>query len=134
VVAGTAFADALLCMKFQVSMCRCLAVAFGYDLNAEDTRHLAMLLATGATLEKFGVQAATPIAFKAGVNLVRQYLRGAALQAIKEAFRKLGIQFSRKALERAIPFGVGVVLGAGANLAITRYVGAKATEWFVLDR
>jgi hypothetical protein len=134
VVAGTGFADALLCMKLQVSMCRCLAVAFGYDLNVEDTRHLAMLLATGATLEKFGVQAVTPIASRAGVSLVRQYLRGAALQAIKEAFRKLGIQFTRKALEKAIPFGIGVILGASANLAITRYVGAKATEWFVLDR
>jgi len=133
VVAGTALGDALLCLKLQVSMCRCLAEAFGYDLQKEDTMHLAMLLAAGATLEKMGVQATSQLASKAGVAMVRQYLRGAVLQAIKEMFKRLGIVFTRKALERAIPFGVGVVVSGSANHAIARYVGAKATEWFLID-
>lgn len=134
VVAGSAFGDALLCMKLQVSLCRCLAEAFGYDLNSEDIRHLSMLLAAGSTLEKMGAQSASQIASKAGVAMVRQYLRGAVLQTLKEMFKKLGIVFTRKALERAIPFGVGVLVGAGANYTITRYVGAKASEWFLLDQ
>jgi hypothetical protein len=61
-------------------------------------------------------------------------LKGAALQAVKAFFAKLGVFFSRKALEKALPFGVGVVLGASGDYALTRYVGTQATKWFVLDR
>jgi hypothetical protein len=42
--------------------------------------------------------------------------------------------FTRKALEKALPFGIGVAFGAGGNYALTRYVGAQAKHWFVLDR
>ena len=31
-------------------------------------------------------------------------------------------------------FGVGVVLGASSDYALTRYVGAQARRWFILDR
>ena len=41
-------------------------------------------------------------------------------------FKKLGITFTRKALEKAIPFGIGVVISGGANYAITQFVGNQA--------
>jgi len=131
---GGAATDAVLCMKLQVDMCMCLAEAFGYDLTEPDARHLAFLISAGGTLEKLGEQAGVKVASKAGVNLLRQYLRGAALQAIKELFKKLGLVFTRKALEKALPFGIGVVFGATGNYALTRYVGAQAKRWFILDR
>jgi hypothetical protein len=55
------------------------------------------------------------------------------LVTIREWFKKIGITFTRKALEKAAPFGIGVVIGATANYALTRYVGAQAIEWFSLD-
>lgn len=131
---GGGLADAAVCMKLQVDMCMCLAATFGWDLDREDARHLCFLIAAGGALEKAGVEAATRVASKAGVNMLRQYLKGAALQAIKELFKKLGIIFTRKALEKALPFGIGVVIGSGANYALTKYVGAEAIAWFVLDR
>lgn len=134
ITAGTAFGDAVVCMKFQLDMCMCLAETFGYDLNGEDARQIALLLSAGATLEKAGVSAGAQIASKAGVKMLKQYLRGAVLQAIKELFKKLGLVFTRKALERMIPFGVGAVLGGGANYLFTRYVGRKARDWFLIDR
>jgi hypothetical protein len=131
---GGGLADAAICMKLQVDMCMCLAAAFGWDLDREDARHLCFLIAAGGALEKAGIEATARIASKAGVNMLRQYLKGATLQAIKELFKKLGIIFTRKALEKALPFGIGVVIGSGANYALTKYVGGEAITWFVLDR
>lgn len=131
---GGAFGDALFCMKLQIDMAMCLAVAFGHDLSKEETRHLAFIIGTGGALEHAGEKVATQFASKAAVRVVRQYLKGAALQAIKELFKKLGVVFTRKALERGVPFGVGVVLGAGGNYALTRYVGKTAQDWFTNER
>jgi hypothetical protein len=131
---GGGATDAVVCMKLQVDMCMCLAAAFGHDLREPDARHLAFLIAAGGALEKAGVEATTQIASKAGVNMLRQYLKGAALQAVRELFKKVGIVFTRKALEKGLPFGIGVVLGAGGDYALTQYVGAQATKWLVLDR
>jgi len=131
---GGGATDAVVCMKLQVDMCMCLAAAFGHDLREPDARHLAFLIAAGGALEKAGVEAGAQMASKAGVNMLRQYLKGAALQAVKEFFKKVGIVFTRTALEKGLPFGIGVVLGAGGDYALTQYVGAQATKWFVLDR
>lgn len=133
-LAGTALGDATLCMKFQVDMAMCLAETYGYDLNGEDARHLSFLIAAGGTLQKAGGQQAVRIGSKAGVKMLQQYLKGATLQAVKEFFKKLGIVFTRKALEKAIPFGIGVVVGGTANYAMTKYVGTQAKKWFVIDR
>lgn len=131
---GGGLADTAVCMKLQVDMACCLAEAFGYDLNSQDARDLAFLIAAGGTIEKAGEQLGVKLASKAGVRLLRQYLKGATLQALKEFFKRIGIIFTRKALERALPFGIGVLIGGTANYALTRYVGAQAREWFVLDR
>jgi EcsC family protein len=131
---GGGLADTAVCMKLQVDMTCCLAEAFGYDLNKQDARELAFLIAAGGALEQAGKELGVKLASKAGVRLLRQYLKGAALQAVKEFFRRIGIIFTRKALERALPFGIGVIIGSTANYALTRYVGAQAKEWFVIDR
>lgn len=131
---GGGLADAAVCMKLQVDMCMCLAETFDWDVTTEDARHLAFLIAAGGTLEKAGVEASTRIASKAGVTMLRQYLKGAALQTVKQLFKRVGITFTRKAIEKAVPFGVGVAIGAGANLALTKYVGRSAKRWFVIER
>jgi len=131
---GGGVADTAVCMKLQVDMASCLTQAFDYDLNEEDARHLAFLIAAGGAIEKAGETVGVKLASEAGVRLLRSYLKGAALQAMKEFFRRVGIIFTRKALERTLPFGVGVLLGTSANYALTRYVGAQAKEWFILDR
>lgn len=131
---GGGLTDAAVCMKLQVDMCMCLAETFDWDVTTEDARHLAFLIAAGGTLEKAGVEASTRVASKAGVTMLRQYLKGAALQSVKQLFKRVGITFTRKAMEKAIPFGIGVAIGATANLALTKYVGRSAKRWFILDR
>ena len=107
-IVGGASADSLLCIKLQVDMCMCLAAAFNYDITSEDGRHLAFLLAATGSAQRAGVSTGAKLGSKAGVNLLRQHLKGPALQAVKEAFKRIGITFTRKAAERAIPFGIGV--------------------------
>ena len=56
---GGGLADASISMKLQVDMTMCLAEAYGWDVNGEDARHLAFLIAAGGSLEKLGVEAST---------------------------------------------------------------------------
>lgn len=130
---GGAMADAAACMKLQVDMVMCIAAAYGYDLTDADARHMSLLIAAGGTIQKAGVDGATRIATKAGVRLLRQYLRGAALQTAKQMFKKVGIVFTRKAVEKALPLGVGVVISSSANYGLTSFVGTQAKQWFILD-
>lgn len=126
-------ADVAVSIKLQVDMCMCLADAYGHDLNNEDARHLAFIVAAGGALEQAGTRVGVELGTRAGVRIVRQYLKGAVLEFLKQLFKKLGLEFTRKALEKTIPFGVGAVVGGGANYALTRYVGSKAREFFTLD-
>ena len=126
-------ADTAACMKLQVDMCMCLAAVFGYDITSEDTRHLVYLIAATGAVERAGVKGTVHVGSKAGVKMLRQYLQGAALQAVKQAFKKVGVTFTRKALEKTIPFGVGVVVSGTANYLLTRFVGGEARKWFEID-
>ena len=65
--------------------------------------------------------------------MVQTYLKGAALTTIKEIFKKIGTTFTRKALEKMIPFGIGVVVSSSANYFLTKYVGKQAIKWFNED-
>jgi uncharacterized protein (DUF697 family) len=126
-------ADATVSMKLQVDMTMCLASAYGWDLDDEDAKHLTLLIAASGALEKVGGDAAVRVASKAGVTMIRQYLRGSALVAVKELFKRVGITFTRAALQKAIPFGVGVAISSTVNYGLTRFVGAAALSWFALD-
>lgn len=65
---------------------------------------------------------------KAAERAVAMYLKGVTLQVIKEMFKKFGIIFTQKAAQKAIPFGVGVIIGAGVNYALTKWVGSFALD------
>lgn len=133
-VGGGATADIVICMKLQVDMCMCLAQNYDYDITSADGQNLAFLIAGCGALGQSAAKGTSNIASKAGVKMIHQYLKGAVLQTIKEIFKKVGITFTRKALEKAIPFGIGVLVGAGANYALSLYIGKQAIKWFQLDR
>ena len=130
-------ADIILQMKVNVDMCHALVYVFKPDMEPEEAFSLAVSLASYGTLEKQGARkvggAATRLASQAGVRVLRQQLRGGALLATKQAFKRVGIAFTRKAVEKAIPFGVGAVIGSGVNAGLTTYVGREARKWLELD-
>lgn len=130
---GGGLADVSLSMKFQIDMTMCLAIALKDNLANEDAKHMSFIIALCGTLEKAGVAGGAKIASKAGVKMVDQYLKGATLVFIKELFKAVGISFTKSATIKAIPFGVGVVLGSSAGYAMSQYVGKSARDFFLLD-
>ncbi len=131
---GGGLADAALVIKLQADLCLCLAHLFEYDIDDPTARHLAYMISLGSTLNQAGAGFGAQVASKAGVKLLKQYLKGAALEFVKQLFKRVGLIFTRKALEKALPFGIGVVIGSSANYALVRYVGGQAREWFTIDR
>ena len=65
--------------------------------------------------------------------MLRMYLKGGALVAVKEFFKRFGIVFTRTAVEKALPFGIGVAVGSSVNYGITTYVGKQALQFFTID-
>lgn len=126
---GGSMADISACIKFQIDMTMCLALTVNEELGNEDAKHLSYIIALYGTIEQTGSKAATRIASKAGVKMVNQYLKGPTLIIIKDLFTKVGINFTQKAVTKAIPFGIGVVIGASANYALTKYVGKNTLDF-----
>ncbi len=130
---GGATADAALSMKYQIEMTMAIATICGHDIEIEEEKRLCLIVAGLGTINeaaKEGGKRMTASAFK---RMAQEYLKGATLQAVKEIFKKVGITFTRKAVEKAIPFGVGVVIGFSANKGLTYYVGTKARDFFLLE-
>jgi hypothetical protein len=130
---GGGSVDMALSLKFQVDMTMCLAFAFKSGLSDEDAIHMSYIIALSSALEKAGSAGATKIASKAGVAMVNQYLKGATLQFIKQLFKTIGVTFTRSALTKMIPFGVGVVIGSAAGYGMTKFVGNQARDFFLLE-
>ena len=133
-ISGGASADAVACMKFQIEMTMAIATVYGHDILIEEEKRLCYIIAGLGAMNEAAKEGGKAVGSKAFVKLVQQHLKGATLQAVKEIFKKIGITFTRKALEKAIPFGVGVVIGFSANKGITWYVGTKARDFFTAEK
>lgn len=129
-VLGGGLADVVASLKIQVDMCVCLVELFEDDLVAEDRRQLAFYLALTGTVEKFAKEAATPFVTKSFVKMAYKYLAGSTLTLIKGLFARAGIFFTRKALIKAIPFGVSVAVSSATNYALTIFIGNRMISFF----
>jgi hypothetical protein len=127
---GGATADIALSMKYQIEMTMALAVIYGHDITLEEEKRLCMIIAGLGAINQTTKEGGKAVGSKAFVKLTQQYIKGATLQTIKEIFKKVGITFTRKAAEKAIPFGIGTVIGFSANKGLTWYVGSKARDIF----
>lgn len=127
---GGATADAALSMKYQIEMTMALASIYGHNILLEEEKRICLIVAGLGAINETAKEGGKAVGSKAFIKMTQQYLRGATLQAVREIFRKVGITFTRKAVEKAIPFGIGVVIGFSANKGLTWYVGSKARDFF----
>jgi uncharacterized protein (DUF697 family) len=127
---GGATADAALSMKYQIEMTMALATIYGHDITNAEEQNICLIVAGLGTINEAAKEGGKEVTKKAFIKMTQQYLKGATLAAIKEIFKKVGITFTRKAVEKAIPFGVGVVIGFSANKGLTWYVGTKSKDFF----
>ena len=126
---GGATADAAVTMKWEIEMVMAIATVYGRDITIEEEKRLCYLVAGLGVLNEATKKGVAGFSTKALQNMARLYLKGPSLVAVKEVFKKVGISFTRKALEKSIPFGVGVVIGFSANKGLTWYVGKKARDF-----
>ena len=127
---GGATADVTLSMKYQIEMIMAIAVVYGHDITIEEEKRLCLIIAGLGAINKAAKEGGKSIGTKAFIKMTQQYLKGATLQAVKQLFKKIGITFTRKAVEKTIPFGVGVLIGFSANKGLTWYVGSRARDFF----
>lgn len=127
---GGATADAALSMKYQIEMTMAIATVYGHDITIEEEKRLCLIIAGLGAINEATKAGGREIGKQASVKMMQQYLKGATLTTVKEIFKKVGITFTRKAAEKAIPFGIGVVIGFSANKGLTWYVGTKARDFF----
>ena len=127
---GGATADVALTMKFQIEMTMALATIYGHDITIEEEKRLCFLIAGLGTINEAAKEGGKAMTSKAFIKMAQQYLKGSTLVSVKEVFKKVGVTFTRKALEKSIPFGVGVIIGYSANKGISVYVGNKANAFF----
>ncbi|OCA85895.1 hypothetical protein A8F94_13670 [Bacillus sp. FJAT-27225] len=128
-VGGTT-ADAALTMKWEIEMVMALATVYGRDISIEEERRVSFLIAGFGVLNEALKKGVIDLGGNALQQMVRQYLKGPTLIAVREVFKKVGISFSKKALVKSIPYGVGVVIGFSANKGLTWYVGKKAKDFY----
>lgn len=127
---GGGTADMALCMKFQIEMTMAIATVYEHNTLEEEERRLSFMLAALGTITKAAKEGAAQVGTKAFVSMARQYLKGATLVTTKQLFKKVGVTFTRISLEKAAPFGVGVVLSFSANKGLTWYVGTRIHDFF----
>lgn len=132
-IIGGGLVDVSACMKLQIDMTMCLAMAINGKLSNEDAKHMSYIIALSGSLEQMTSSGATKLASVAGVRMVKRYLTGGTLVAIKEMFKAVGIKFTQKAAVKVVPFGVGIIVGGSGNYMLTRYVGRTARDMFMLD-
>jgi len=120
---GGGLADLAASLKLQIDMCMCLIEVYQSELGGEDKKHLAFVLALAGSAEQMAANGGKIAVEKTAQKLVLQYLKGPALTTIKQLFKKVAMNFTQKAMAKAIPLGVGVVFSGSTNYALTTIVG-----------
>ena len=129
-VFGGSVADAALSMKYQIEMTMAIAVVYGRDITIEEEKRISFLVAGLGAINEAAKKGGKAVGSKAFIKMTKEYLKGSTLQAVKEIFKKVGITFTRKATEKAIPYGIGVLISFSTNKGLTWYVGSKARDFY----
>ena len=129
-VFGGATADMALCLKYQVEMSMALADLYGHDIETDSDRKKYFIIAGLSTINMEAVKQGGEQAAKIFNKLVQRYLREASFDTVRILFRKVTITLSKKALQKAIPFGIGAAIGFSSNKALTWMVGQRVKTYF----
>lgn len=127
---GGATADMALCMKFQIEMTMAIACLYGQDIETEEGKKKHYIIAGLSTVNIEAIKQGGEQAAKLLSRLVQHYLQEASFDAIRILFKKVSITLSKKVLQKAIPFGIGAVIGFSSNKTLTWLVGQRVKDFF----
>jgi uncharacterized protein (DUF697 family) len=129
-VFGGATADIALCMKFQIEMTMAIADLYGQDIESEAGKRLHFIIAGLGTINMEAVKQGGEQVAKVFTRMVQRYMQEASFDTVAILFRKVTITISKKALQKAIPFGIGAIIGFSSNKTVTWVVGQRAKDFF----
>lgn len=122
---GGTLADSALSMKFEVEMVMHLATLYGYDISTEDTQELCYVLAgLGVVVNAEGKGLARYL------EIVKATVGKSQSNMASQVFKHVSMVLAKKALGKAIPLGIGVVISASANKKLTYSLGKNAIGYF----
>ena len=130
---GGSAADITLLMKYQVEMVMEIATVYDYDITQEEIKNQCLIITGLAVINNTGKKIIGTTTSTAFVKIVKQYLKGATLQTVKQIFKTVGVKLTQRFLIKIIPFGVGVVIGSTLNKLLTIQVGKNAQNFFSLS-
>lgn len=126
-IVGGTLIDIALVLKFEVEMALALFYNFGFDINQEQERQLAFLMASVKTGEAQSGKGFVEDVVKAeGEALWRNGSRQVPKLAIQVA-GKLAIASAPKALMKTLPI-IGIAIGTTVNKTLTARVGRSILE------
>jgi hypothetical protein len=129
-VFGSTTADIALCMKYQIEMTMALAHLYGHDIETEAGKKRQFIVAGLGAINMEAIKQGEEKAAKAFTILVQRYLQDVTFGAINMIFKKASFSLSKKALQKAIPFGIGAAISFSSNKVLTKVVGQKAKLYF----
>ena len=107
-----------------------LATVYERDIEKEEEKRWCFIIAGLGAINKATQQGTKEAGTQAFTKMAQQYLNGPSLLAVKADFKKVGIAFTRKSLEKAIPFGVGTFISFKVNKTLTCDVGKTSRDYF----
>lgn len=128
---GSTAADLVISMKYQIEMVMALAHLFGRDISTEDEQRLCYAVAGLGVATQAGLLSFKRFSVKSLTEVAKKMLKTRAKRWLIKLFKMIGLRLTQKGVLRAIPFGVGVVLGYQSNKKLTRYVGRRARDYFL---
>ncbi|MGJ0303607.1 EcsC family protein [Aliarcobacter cryaerophilus] len=123
-------ADIVATIKYQIEMTMALATIYGHNILDEEVKKLCLILFLANSISNKAEKKLKQISTKVLVNLIQQYLKGPILIIIKKILQRIGIVFTKKALAKSIPFGVGIIIGFSVNKVFTIYFGKQVCDYF----
>lgn len=127
---GGATADIALCLKYQIEMSMALATLYGHDIENEAGKKQYYIIASLSTINTETIRQGGEQAAKLFTKMAHRYLRDASFETVKIVFRKVSVTLSKKAIQKAIPFGIGAVIGFSSNKTLTWMAGQRVKIFF----
>lgn len=117
----------------QMRMIACTAYMAGYDLHSDQTQTFVYACLAGVTVNQLVKQVGVKLGVKVAEGLVKK-IPGRVLTAInqKVGFRLLTKMGSKGLVNigKLVP-GVGAFIGGGLDYAETKFIAARAYNWFI---
>jgi uncharacterized protein (DUF697 family) len=122
---GGTLADSALSMKYDIEMMLSLATLYGYDISDEKHYEEGFVLAgLGVIVDDEGK------GIEHFLKTAKATLGRSDSNIVVNVFKNVSLVLAKKALGKAIPLGIGVVLSASANKKLAYSLGKNAVAYY----